>query len=111
MSDIGFGYFLFAFNVFCKTVIVFMRPGITRAFSTTQRRAQQQLFEPYIPPLNQEQRKAIRKIALADQPHYHGHINKDATWLFAVRALSELQLVRLLIICRRIAVRSLRKSC
>jgi hypothetical protein len=87
-----------------------MRPRISRAFSTTQRIAQQQLFELYIPPLNQEQKKALRKIAKADEPNYHGHMNKDAQWILNVRALSRLRMEHLLISFRLINVRSPRSS-
>jgi hypothetical protein len=112
MSDIGFGSFFLVFVLSIgKTAIVHMRPGIARAFSATQRIGQQQLFEPYIPPLNQEQKKALRKIAKADEPHYHGHMSKDAVWLLAVRALSWLRLEYLLIICRLTTVRIPRGYC
>jgi hypothetical protein len=65
-----------------------MRPGAIRAFSVTRRIAQQALFEPYVPSLNKEQEKAIRKAARALEPNYHGHMNKDAATVLGVRVPS-----------------------
>lgn len=62
-----------------------MRPALVRAFSTTRRIAKQQLFEPYHPPLNERQKKALRKIARQNEPNFNGFMNKDADWIISVR--------------------------
>ena len=55
-----------------------------RSFSTGSKRFQQKLFEPYQPPLNERQKKSLRKIARQDEPQYHGNMNKDALWMLTV---------------------------
>lgn len=65
-----------------------MQPGLSRAFSTTRRIAQQPLFEPYVPVLNEEQKKALRKVARQNEPHYHGHMKRDALFILKVRPFS-----------------------
>lgn len=67
-----------------------MRRGLVRALSTSRRVAQQPLFAPYEPELNETQKKAIRRIALQNAPQYHGQMNKDAEWIVRVRYLYQL---------------------
>jgi hypothetical protein len=88
-----------------------MRPGTTRPFSTTRRVAQQQLYKPYVPELNQEQIKAIRKVARQNAPNYHGHSSKDAIWVLKVCAANWLPLERDLTICSLSLVQEPRGHC
>lgn len=88
-----------------------MPPGTTRPFSTTRRVAQQQLYKPYVPELNQEQIKAIRTVARKKAPNYHGHSAKDAIWVLKVCAANTLPLERDLTICSLSLVQGLRGHC
>lgn len=57
---------------------------IARSFSTIIWRSRQALYEPYVAPLNEEQKKALRKLMAKGNAHYHGQLNKDVRRLLQV---------------------------
>ncbi|KAF8513086.1 hypothetical protein JB92DRAFT_2925360 [Gautieria morchelliformis] len=50
---------------------------IARSFSTFLWWSRQALYEPYVAPLNEEQKKALRKLMAKDLPNYNSRLNKD----------------------------------
>ncbi|KIJ56368.1 hypothetical protein M422DRAFT_23649 [Sphaerobolus stellatus SS14] len=48
-----------------------------RVFSTALKRCRQALYEPYIQPLNEEEKKALRKEMTKYEPTLHGRMLKD----------------------------------
>ncbi|KAF8576340.1 hypothetical protein K439DRAFT_1640587 [Ramaria rubella] len=50
---------------------------LVRSFSTSIWLRKQALYEPYVSPLNEEQKKALRKIMARSVPRYHGRLSRD----------------------------------
>jgi hypothetical protein len=60
----------------------------------TLRRSQQQLYKPYVAPLNETQKKARRKALMQKEPHFHGAFVKDTSFILKVRLAPPRRLVR-----------------
>ena len=57
---------------------------IARSFSTILWRSRQALYEPYVAPLNEEQKKALRKLMAKELPNYNSYLNNDIQRLLQV---------------------------
>ncbi|KAI0916240.1 hypothetical protein AcV5_003235 [Taiwanofungus camphoratus] len=62
---------------------------LVRWFSTIVRRSQQQLYEPYVRPLNKEQQRKLRKQELKAASKLHANIRGDLEFLLSKSEASE----------------------
>lgn len=86
----------FKFLLSPSSYMRFSRALSKRAFSTSFTRGRQSLYEPYVPPLNKEQIKSVRKEALQHEPKYHARIANDLDFVLSVHISSFSQLRNLI---------------
>ncbi|KZP18440.1 hypothetical protein FIBSPDRAFT_956232, partial [Athelia psychrophila] len=64
---------------------------LRRGLKTSSVRSSQPLFTPYVAPLNEKQKKSIRRVALLDAPNFHLGRHKDASWIISASKRSQEQ--------------------
>ncbi|KZP32100.1 hypothetical protein FIBSPDRAFT_552061 [Athelia psychrophila] len=60
-------------------------------FNAASTRSSQPLFIPFIAPLDEKQKKSIRRVALLDAPNFHLGLHNDASWIISASKRSQEQ--------------------
>ncbi|KZP08965.1 hypothetical protein FIBSPDRAFT_249891 [Athelia psychrophila] len=70
--------------------VVVGRPLIP--FTAAATRSSQPLFTPFVVPLDENEKKSIRRVALLDAPNFHLGQHRDAAWIISASNRSQEQM-------------------
>lgn len=68
-----------------------LRRGLRTSAPRPSSSTRQPLFAPYVSPLNEKQKKVIRRVALLDAPNFHLARHKDAEWVISASKRTQQQ--------------------